>query len=220
MVPVRRRWLAVLVLAAACTAGSRGPRPADMSGFLDDYSRLRPGPAEGATFVYRDPEAKWAAYDRVLLDPVTVWRSGKNSLSDIPEADLQRLAAELEKAVRAHLGPDYRLVSEPGAGVLRVRLGITDARQSDRVLDVFTFEVPPTHAASDAQELLPATHAFVVAAAIEGELTDSATNRILAQAVDRRGERRFATWGDVRVGVERWATWFAGRLRRGRSEGQ
>src|SRR4029077_5170198 len=140
------------------------------------------------TLVYRNPAANWAAYDKVLFEPVTIWQSGKHSLDEVPEDDLQRLPAEFERAVQSRLGADYRLVDRPGPGVMRVRLGITAARQSDRVLDVFEYAVPPEVRPPDAQGLASAPRALVVAAAIEGELSDAVSGELLAAGVDRRGE--------------------------------
>jgi hypothetical protein len=214
-VPVSGRALAVLafVLAVACARGPAALRPADTSGFLDDYSRLRPGPPEGATWAWRNPDARVADYDRILFEPVAIWRSGKRSLDAVPEDDLQRLAAEFQRAVGARLAADYRLVDAPGPGVLRIRLAITAARQADRVLDVFTFDVPPEHRVPDTAQLDAATHALVVAAAIEGELSDSVSGEVVAAGVDHRGERRsLTTWGDVRTALDRWAAWLASRL--------
>jgi hypothetical protein len=219
VVPLSRVAVAALVLVAACARPPGALRPADTSGFLDDYSRLRPGPPEGATWVYRNPDARVAAYDRILFEPVAVWRSGKRSLDAIPAEDLQRLAAEFQRAVGTRLAADYRLVDAPGPGVLRIRLAITAARQEDRALDVFTFDVPPEHRVPDTEALDVATHALVVAAAIEGELSDSVTGQVVATGVDLRGERRaLRTWGDVRAALDRWAAWLAGRLREARSE--
>jgi hypothetical protein len=216
---VSRAALVLALAAAACARGPAALRPAETSGFLDDYSRLRPGPAEGATWVYRNPDARVAAYDRILFEPVAVWRSGKRSLDAIPEEDLQRLAAEFQRAVRSRLAADYRLVDAAGPGILRVRLAITAARREDRALDVFTFAVPPEHPVPDTEQLDAAMHALVVAAAIEGELSDSVTGEVIATGVDLRGERRaLRTWGDVRAALDRWAAWLAGRLREARSE--
>jgi hypothetical protein len=211
-----------LTVIAACTAGRQGvrpndtsgpPDPAEMSGFLDDYSKLRPGPPEAPTFAYRNPSADWAAYDKILFEPVTIWRSGDRPLEQIPEDDLKRLAAEFEHAVWARLGATRPLVTGPARGVMRVRLGITAARQADPVLDVFTFEVPPEEAVPDTLEIAPSTRALVVEAGIEGEFSDSTTGEVLAAGVDRRGDRStLETWGDVRRAFDRWATWLAGRL--------
>ncbi len=188
-----------------------------MSGFLDDYSRLVPGGPDQPTYVYRDPNARLDGYDRILFEPVTIWRSGKQSLADIPPADLERLAFELQRAVQSRLERSYPLVAQPAPRVLRIRLGLTLARQDDAVLDVFTYEVPPTGAFPTDEPLAPATRAFVDAAALEGELSDAMSGAVLAMGVDRRRRQQLQTWGDVRAAADRWAAWFESRLERVRA---
>jgi hypothetical protein len=112
----------------------------------------------------------------------------------------------------------FRLVDRPSAGTLRVRLGLTQARQADPVLDVFTFDVPPTVAVPDDRLLAPATQALVSAVAVEGELTDAVTDAVLAEGVDRRRTHTLHSWGDVRAAADRWAAWFAGRIERARGD--
>jgi hypothetical protein len=196
------------------------PRPvvpaAETSGFLDDYSRLVPGGPDQPTFVYRNPDARMDQYHAILFEPVTIWRSGKQSLADIPPADLKRLAFELQHAVRVRLERGFTLVKTPGPGVLRIRLGLTQARQDDPIVDVFTYQVMPTALPPDKTPLAPATRAFANAAALEGELTDASTGALVAIGVDRRRTRTFETWGDLRAASERWATWFESRLERAR----
>ncbi len=213
-------WCALLALAmlSACAASSRAPDPHSMSGFLDDYSRLREGGSEQPSFVYRNPDTDWTRYDRILFEPVTIWRSGKGSLADIADEDLQRLAAEFHAAVRARLEETYRLADTPASGVMRIRLGITAASRSDPVLDVFTFDVPPAHSVPGGQALGAGMQALITAAAIEGEITDSVTGGLLAAGVDRRrGTRAITSWQDLRAALDRWATWLAGRLERTRT---
>lgn len=186
----------------------------ETSGFLDDYSRLVPGGPDQPTMVYRDPTAKLDGYQAILFEPVTIWRSGKQSLADIPPDDLTGLAFALQRAVHARLEKSFRLVDEPGPGVLRVRLGLTQARQDDPILDVFTYDVQPTTLPSDSTPLAPATQAFVDAAALEGELSDATTRAVFAVGVDRRRAQPLRTWGDVRAASDRWASWFEKRLER------
>lgn len=215
-----RGWRALLALAmlSGCVASTRAPDPRTMSGFLDDYSRLREGGSEQPSLVYRNPDADWTRYEAILFEPVTIWRSGKGSLGGIADEDLQRLAAEFHAAVRARLGESYRLVDKPAPGVLRVRLGITDASRSDPVLDVFTFDVPPAQSVRAEQTLDAGMQALVAAAAIEGEITDSVTGELLAAGVDRRrGTRAITSWQDLHAALDRWASWLAGRLERART---
>ena len=224
MSDVRTIGLAVLVLlGGGCAPRRHAPIPStppDMSGFLDDYSRLRPGAPGEALLVYRNPDARWNAYDKVLFEPVAVWRSGRGSLDRVPEADLLRLAADLERAVERRLGTDWQLVDKPGPGVLRIRLAITEARASDPILDILTTAVPAARdAPTDDGPVGPETLAFIEAAAVEGEITDAETGVILAQGVDRRAGRGpigELTWGEVNRLFTAWADRVCSRLERAR----
>ncbi len=217
----------VLVLAAAC-ADRRPPKPAapiapvaagtalpaDHSGFLDDYALLRPGAEGEVAFVYRNPDADWRAYDKVLLEPVTLWRSGRQSLDPIPEDDLLRLVDDLEGSVRKRLGEGYRLVKEPGPGVMRIRLAITEARASDPVLDILRAQARKA-TARQAGPLHAETRRFVEAAHIEGDIRDARTNQLLAAGVDRRrthGALPIDTWAEVDRALDAWAERLLARL--------
>src|SRR5215468_12707839 len=112
---LRRSLLAVTLIATACTTRRTGPR-ADVSGFLDDYALLRRGGKGDVALVYRNPDARWTSYDKVLLEPVTLWRSGRKSLDPVPEGDLLRLVSTFENALRRKLGAGFQLVDQPGPG--------------------------------------------------------------------------------------------------------
>ena len=129
--------LLVVLLAAGC-AHRQVVSPAEMSGFLDDYALLREGGPNDSALVYRAPDANWSAYDKVLLEPVTLWRSGRKSLEPVPQEDLLRLVTDFQSAVRKGLGEGFRVVDQAGPGVMRIRLAITDAHASDPVLDILT----------------------------------------------------------------------------------
>jgi hypothetical protein len=212
---MRRSSLLALafVFAAAC-AGRRMHEATDVSGFLDDYSILRPGGPDEVALVYRDPDAVWTSYDKVMFEPVTLWRSGEKSLDPVPERDLLRLIADLEGAVRRRLGDGFELVEQAGPGVLRIRLAITDARASDPVLDVLRGrgpgDVTPGNGPVD-----PETRRFIEAAQIEGEIRDAGTDRLLAAGVDRRrreGGFPIDTWADVDRALDFWAERVCARL--------
>ena len=205
----RSRLLAVALLFAVACTPARAPRSApatDNSGFLDDYSELRPGREGGFALVYRNPKADWAKYDKVLLEPVTLWRSGRQALDPVPESDLLRLIADLEAVVRRRLDTTFRTTEETGPRTLRIRLAITEARETDPILDVLrgqgrddvTKGMGPLH---------EETRRFIEHAEIEGEIRDGATNELLAAGVDKRraGAPPITTWGDLDRGLEEWA---------------
>ena len=117
----------LLVLVVGGCAHRHAAPPAEMSGFLDDYALLREGGPNDSALVYRAPDANWSAYDKVLLEPVTLWRSGRKSLEPVPQEDLLRLVTDFQSAVRKGLGEGFRVVDQAGPGVMRIRLAITDA---------------------------------------------------------------------------------------------
>src|SRR5262249_47047773 len=59
------RFTIALLLVAACGTRRTGP-PADVSGFLDDYSLLRKGGPDEVALLYRNPYAHWTSYDKGL----------------------------------------------------------------------------------------------------------------------------------------------------------
>jgi hypothetical protein len=203
----------LLVVAAACVE-VRHPEPRteqrtasrEWSGVLDDYSRLQPGGPDDLAFVYRNPQAQWTTYDAVLLEPVTLWRSGRDSLAAIPEADLLQLVTRFDGALRRRLGNGFRLVDAPGPGVLRIRLAITAARESDKGVDVLTAtdDAAPVSATG---RIGGALMQFIDGASLEGEIRDATTDELLAEGVDRRrpDAPHFETWADFDQAAARWA---------------
>jgi len=207
--------LLLVVLATLSCSARRPAPPADMSGFLDEYALLRAGGSDDVRLVYRNPDADWTRYHAVLLEPVTIWRSGRKSLDAVPEDDLFRLAYDFEKALRVRLGGGFRLVDQPGPGVMRIRLGMTEARATDPILDVFT--VPPggKPAVGGGNAVNAETRRFLDAAIIEGEIVDAENGEVLAQGVDGpRGANAPAldTWAAVDRGLARWVDRLCARL--------
>jgi hypothetical protein len=210
---IRAATIVVLALLTAACAGRRAPDVQEMSGFLDDYSRLRPGGADELPFVYRNPDARWSGYRKVLVEPVTLWRSGRHSLAPIPEEALLRLVSDFELAVRRRLGDAFELVDEPAAGTLRLRLAITEARASDPVLDVLTAAADPEVRRTEGA--LPAElRQFIERAAIEGEIVDAQTNTLFVQGIDRRRKNAqpLETWAQLDAALDAWAYRMVGRL--------
>lgn len=187
--------------------------PPDVSGFLDDYALLRPGGLGEVDRVYRNPDVDWSRYHAVLLEPVSLWRSGRKSLDPVPADDLRRLIGDFQAAVQHRLGEGFRLVKAAAPGVMRVRLAITDARASDPILDVMTDDASD-HAGGKDGPLDPETRKLLANATIEGEIRDAETGTLLAAGVDRRRPevKPFETWSELDRALEFWADRVCARL--------
>src|SRR5437667_10462836 len=107
----------LLVLVVGGCAHRHAAPPAEMSGFLDDYALLREGGPNDSALAYRAPDANWSAYDKVLLEPVTLSRSGRKSLEPVPHEDLPSLGTDFQSAVRRGLGECVSVLHDDGPGV-------------------------------------------------------------------------------------------------------
>ena len=199
--------LALVVGACGPTMQARSVRP---SGFLSDYSEFRKGKDGEALEVYFKPGADFSGYDKIIIDPVTVWVDRESGKSSIPQRDSQRLANHLFASLKRQLGQDYTVVHQPGPGVLRLRVAITEARASMPALDTISTFVPAARVGDTAKWLFTGTHSFVGTASIAAELQDAAKGERLAAAVDRRaGQTRFrgatSSWDDVEKAFDHWA---------------
>ena len=198
----------VLVWIAGC-AGTQQARDVKKSGFLrDHYYLLRAGEKGEARLVYKNPQADWASYDKVIIDPVMIWKDARTQ--DVSRADLQRLADELWSKIREALGQDYAIAYHPGPGVMRVTVAITEAEASNPALDTISSVVPQLRLLTGAKGLVAGGKpGFVGAASIEGKITDAKTGTLLLAGVDRRaGTKNIAgatyEWGDVEEAYQYW----------------
>ena len=66
--------LSVAVASQAGCAAVRGRRDAPArSGFLGEYSQLKPRKGFEVHDVYINPAARWKSYDAIYIDTVTFW---------------------------------------------------------------------------------------------------------------------------------------------------
>jgi hypothetical protein len=202
--------IVLLLLTAMSCAATTQTRSVESSGFLKDTSQLKEGGDDEALLVYFNPTADWTRYDKILLEPVTVWRSEDFDPDDISEEDLQRLVDALYIAVKDQLAKDYQMVDRSGPGVLRMRVAITEAEDSWVVLDTVTNVLPIGIGINLATKAITGTSAMVGEAAIEAEILDSLTNERLAALIDKRAgtksyQDKFKEWGDVNKAFIYWA---------------
>jgi hypothetical protein len=216
-----RRALPVLVVAAlaACSVTQRAPESAleqtPASGFLSDYSQLKPGTEDQALLVYINPQAKWNQYRAIMLEPVTfISASGAN----VTPEDQQTLSSYYYNALKEQLSKQLPITNSPGANVMIVRAALTDATKATPGLRTISVVIPQARLLNSAKNLATDSYAFVGAAQSELEVKDAATGERLAAAVDRRSgglsmkNASVWEWGDAENAMDHWAERSAQRL--------
>ncbi len=205
----------VLFLLSACGATTNAPKaglvgekaPLAQSGFLGDYSQLKPGGEGRPGMVYVNPKTNWSSYHSVILDPVQFWSSSNS----VPVSDQKVLTSYFYDELRKNLQEHFTLVNKPGPGVMELKVAITGATAATPVLRSVSVVVPQARVLNTAQSLATGSYAFVGSAEAEGEILDSVTGKRLAEAIDRReGGMSIKTaaqwkWGDAQNVLDYWA---------------
>ena len=214
------KWLYGIVLVSLVAlfvgcAQTYQARKVETSGFLGDYSMLREGEKGEAQLIYINPDADFAAYDKVMFDPVGVWCSVD---SKVPREELHNLATHLHNKVIAKLEEDYEIVQTQGPGVMRISVALTEAKKSKVGMNIITTILPQAYLMSGAKKLATGTHSFVGEASIEGKITDANTGERLAAMMDRRAGGKTLkgstkSWNDVDEAFQYWADRLSQRLR-------
>jgi uncharacterized protein DUF3313 len=168
-----RSGVFAIVLLLGCAGRAPGP-----SGFLGDYSQLEHRGGSPARLVYLDPAVDFSRYERVIVDPVVVWKSDEARFAGISPAQREVLARELQAELERACAQEFGISRTSGPGSLRVRTALTAATAAPRSSDPERLE----------------------SVAVELEIVDAVTHQRLAAAVDSKAQvdakAAFEEWGD------------------------
>ncbi len=188
-----------LLLVTTILYGGVGAQPPAATGFLTDYTRLKPGVTiEDAEYRYVNRE-RLKQYNACIVEPVLMpfYEKSKAHQKLTQEEIATFLTYTRTQMVRGLTDGGYRVVAEPGPGVALLRLALTDIVTSKWYLNV-----------------LPQTRIMGMGlggTVMEAELLDSQSGQQIAAVIDRRKGARVGggsgmTKLDLARGViRRWA---------------
>lgn len=201
----------LVVMIAGCADTTRD-RNVDYSGFLGDYSMLLEGGEGQAERRYVRPHVDWAAYQKILLDPVTFWRGDQSRESGVSSHDAQVMTNYFYQVVYEDLkGQGFQMVTSPEPDTLRVQVALTKLKESHVVLDVVSTVVPATLVVSGLEKLVTGKPSFVGEAEIEVKVKDAMSGQLVGAGVDHRvggkflQASHFSSWGEVEDMMQLWA---------------
>jgi hypothetical protein len=186
----------LLVAATGCESEARHRPPRfvqkvaskEQSGFLSDYSRLKPDPRLDEavlTYINQDQAKNLHGYVSVIVDPVQIYVATDADLSKISTPNATRAALYFQSALKAAVQDAFPLAEEPGPLVLRLRAAIVG-------VDVGGDVTSEDGAAHDKA-------VNIAKAIIELELVDSVTGEVIAAALDKEA----AGEGEIGSGASR-----------------
>lgn len=202
--------IAFVLLSVGC-ARTYQARYVETSRFLDDYSLLKDDEDGDALLSFWKEGTNWAAYKKIILDPVVISKLPDSDLNDMTHTENHRFKELFEYKMREALRKSFKLVTHPGPDTLRVQFAITDAESSIPLLDFYTAVYPSARAVSLLERLAIGTESFVGKASIEGKITDSQTGELLMASADCRAGGKtitgaFDSWDDVEQAYQYWAS--------------
>lgn len=217
---MKKAFAALCVVALSACSVTQQDKPESgssvpTSGFLGDYSQLRPGAEGQALLIYYNPNVNWGQYNAVMIDPVTIGFAPERQIS---EQDQVTLANFYRQRLEQDLSKTFAIVNQPGPNVIRLRVALTDATTATPVLRTVSVVIPQARILNGIGNLATGSYAFVGSARSEGEALDSVTGVRLAAAVDQRSgglsikNADVWQWGDAENAMDYWAQRIADRL--------
>lgn len=147
------------------------------SGFLGDYSKLKPTEKFEGAFFWESPKLK--DYKKVMVDPVVVHFAPNAGGIGIDPGKLKQLTDRATQELMKVVAKRNQLVRNPGPGVARVRTAITDIKKTTPVANI--------HPGSALIGM------GLGGASFEGEIVDSLTGERLAAIYDTKPGSRVGT---------------------------
>jgi hypothetical protein len=204
----------------ACSTTHQVRGTPEESGFLKDYSLLKPGKSDEAKLNYFAPDVNWAKYTKVYIEPVTLWHSDDpdSKLGKLDRDDQQLLVDYFHTAISNAFGKDYTITDQAGPDTLVVHAALTEAKKSRPVSNLVSSVVPMGIGLSLVKRVIFGTGLGVGECQAEAEFTDGGTGQIVCEAVDRRAGTKAlrtkfnGTFGDVKLCMDYWATRAAFKL--------
>lgn len=205
--------LVLCTLLIGCASG--GMKDVKKSGFIDDYSMLEPGGDDRAALVYINPDVDFKHYSKIMFERVTVMLSADADYKGIDPALFKELTDYYQNALIDAVRTGYKVVDQPGPGVLRVRTAITDIKPSKPVSNTLSSIIPVGIVVAGVTKASSGDNLGTGEAATEIVVVDSLSGKQLAAAVDRRqgGKSMFrGKWTDTKQAFDHWAKRFRQRL--------
>lgn len=212
--------VAAICMVAACSRTTQMSNVTPTGGFLPQPALLQPGQSGQPSLVYLSPQVSSGGYNKVILDPVTIWAGENSHLLSLPPEEQQGLAENFHARVYEALEKECQMTTAVGPNTVRIRLALVDAEQSDPGLNTISTYIPQAHVVSTLAAFTfdGGAGIFAGSASAEGYATDAKTGALLWQGVDKRagqnalGTNTLNSWGDVDNAFVAWSKDFAARL--------
>lgn len=128
----------------------------------------------------------WRQYDKVIVDPVSIYRGQDNQFVKISEQDKVVLASYMQAQFTQRLRTRFAVVGAPAAGTLRVHLTLTGAKTTTPVLGPFSHLDVGGGVYNTVQAARGKEGSMTGSVAYAVEIYDAPSNRLLSAYVTKQ----------------------------------
>ena len=203
----------VLAAVIALVLAMPGTSAADIkySGFFGNpsvYDLLKPGPEGGAKLRWLKDGVDPKKYDKFMVDSVIFYLADQSDYKGIDPQEMKELADAFNKEIVTAFKDKYPIVADPGPNVARLRIAITNIKQSRPGVSAVTSVIPVGIGISLVKKGATGGWSGSGETGVEMMALDSQTNDILLLAVDEKKaefEQRFSKWGSATDAFKFWS---------------
>ena len=177
----RLSLLTVAIVLSGCSSNNL-PSPSQYSGFLQDYSQLKP--AKSASGI---PVLRWTApgfnpdnYSNIVYQPITYYPTPAPN-TQLGQDALNTILDNTNSKFRAAVGTHYQIVQQPGPRTLIFKGAITAVKAKDEGLQFY--EVLPITMVVAGAEAASGHRTMDTRLNFEAELIDASTNQPVFKVV-------------------------------------
>ena len=208
---ITRLLLVLLVVTSSTLAmAAREVKDKDFSGWMKDYDSLKYNEERNAFMFFN--EAKRGIYSKVILEEVVIYSKDGEAEGEIAE----KSSSYLEKGIADLLKSKGLAASEPGPGVLRLKIAITAVEKSKEDLKAYNFV--PVAAVFRGAQAASGNVATYIDAMFEAEMVDSVSGdrvaAIVAKGIEETEKRSGdeLTFEDVKPTLDKWLAQYSKTL--------
>lgn len=176
--------LSTSLLAACAGSGPSGSTPAEVprSGYLGDYSVLTKasGDYQGEALRWINPDMVKGKYKKIIIHPVVFYPKPKEG-TQVKQENLDKISDYLTQKLSQEISKSYELTNTPGADTLDYKLAVTGVATT--VEGLKAYEVVPVALVLAGASTALGYRDKVVTISVEGMLTDSMTNEVMAKGL-------------------------------------
>ena len=190
------------------------------SGFLEHYPKFQINEETGAEVWFKSNEKGvyvLKPYYKIIISPIEIWLNNDSSYKGINPDELKAITDYFANTIKKQLGSMYPVLTEPGPGVLHLRIAITNVNRKKPKRKWYGY-IPVALVAEGGKKVAQSAagkSVDLIEATIEMEALDSLTEERLVAAIDThktekiKADKNDKSWKPIKEILDYWA----GRIR-------